>query len=374
MEDEHPQFGRVPEMERRSEREIRFPFSLSLPYIPIKQTTPSPARHAPAFARHVALSYHPSRCDRPSARPGRPLPCQSLLPSLSHARPSPSARDSRSKARAPDAALTCPYRGPFHPELAEDRPRCVPIGHAPRAFRASVLVPRRVTISASALPRAARPPCAAPRDLRCRARTGSRGLATRGAAEGRVARVLAKDRHHKSNHAILGSGSHTQLRSAFGNFLSSFALCQFASVLRAASREIWSLSRPRCARPPRPSSSAGIEQRPAAGSADPGARPCAHRPGARGVLECTVTHHDAAASVSVGIHSHTYHIRADTPHSNPRRTMASRLMLFHAARPVSDLGPKSLVILRTGLPAQTACAASRQHARPTPLPYRERAY
>ena len=58
-EDEHPQFGRVPEMERRSEREIRFPFSLTLPYIPIKQTTPSPVRHHPAFPRHMVLSYHP---------------------------------------------------------------------------------------------------------------------------------------------------------------------------------------------------------------------------------------------------------------------------------------------------------------------------
>ena len=59
VEDEHPQFGRVPEMERRSGRQLRFPFSLSLPYIPIKQTTPSPFRHAPAFPRHAVLSYHP---------------------------------------------------------------------------------------------------------------------------------------------------------------------------------------------------------------------------------------------------------------------------------------------------------------------------
>lgn len=63
-EDEHPQFGRVPEMESRSEREIRFPFSLT-PYIPIKQTTPSPARHPPAFPRHSPYLITPPSATGP---------------------------------------------------------------------------------------------------------------------------------------------------------------------------------------------------------------------------------------------------------------------------------------------------------------------
>ena len=189
-------------MESNSGREITFPFSLTLPYIPIKQTTPSSARHAPAFSRHLTLSYHPTPFDRPSARPGRPLPCQPLLPSLSHARPSPSARDSRSKAPHPDPALTSPYRGPFHPELAEDRPRCLPIRHAPRSFRSrrsSVPPlsppPRRslpLRLLAPAHPRLL---CVPPRlarrpALRC-AQLARPGMRHRAAAEGRVSPAQA---------------------------------------------------------------------------------------------------------------------------------------------------------------------------------------
>ena len=174
------------------------------PYIPIKQTTPSPARHPPAFPRHLPYLIT-SQNDRPSARPGRQWPPASLsplLPSLSHARPSPSARDSRSKAPHPDPALTSPYRGPFHPELAEDRPRCLPIRHAPRSFRSrrsSVPPlsppPRRslpLRLLAPAHPRLL---CVPPRPARRPALRGAQlarpGMRHRAAAEGRVSPAQA---------------------------------------------------------------------------------------------------------------------------------------------------------------------------------------
>lgn len=139
--------------------------------------------------------------------------------------------------------MPLPYRAAFHPELAEDRPRCRPIRHPPRSFRPT---PRPPPFPSE---RARRPQVAsahaATRAAACCLRCQPPLPATRC---GRP--CLAKDRHHEPYRAILGcSSSHTRLRSACGKSLSSFAVCRFASVLRPA-RESSCPPRPRrrCAR------------------------------------------------------------------------------------------------------------------------------
>ena len=82
--------------------------------------------------------------------------------------------------------MPLPYRAAFHPELAEDRPRCRPIRHPPRSFRPTRL-PSPVLLHFRASERVApRSPLHTPRRVllpaACAASPGGR----RRAADGRV--------------------------------------------------------------------------------------------------------------------------------------------------------------------------------------------